>query len=121
LLNKQYLYKLIQLTDKFDFDFSQLKKFIAQNSNIKIISIFLQQICSVEYYFIFIDISISFVTQICNIFRDIILKKVFKIIDIELFQTKSLQRNIDTKNSIKILIYLLKVDFFFLIYTKSIR
>jgi len=77
------LYRLIQLTDKFDFDFSQLKRFIAQNSNIKIISIFLQQTRSVKYYFIFIDISISFVTQICNILRDIISEKIFKIIDIE--------------------------------------
>jgi len=82
-LNKQYLHRLIQLTDKFNFDFLQLKRFIAQNSNIKIVSIFLQQTCSVKYYSIFSNISISFVIQICNIFRNIIFEKVFRIIDIE--------------------------------------
>jgi len=61
-----------------------LKKFIAQNLDVKIISTFLQQARSIKYYFIFINIFISFVTQICNILQDIISKKVFKIINIEL-------------------------------------
>jgi len=83
-LNEQCLHRLIQLTNKLDFNSSQLKKLIAQNSNVKMISTFLQQARSIKYYFIFIDISISFVTQICNILQDIISKRVFKMINIRL-------------------------------------
>jgi hypothetical protein len=82
-LNEQCLHRLIQLTNKLNFNSSQLKRLIAQNSNVKMISTFLQQVRPIKYYFIFIDISISFVTQICNILQDIISKKVFKIINIK--------------------------------------
>jgi len=78
------LHRLTQLINKLSFDSSQLKKFIAQNLDVKMISTFLQQARSIKYYFIFINIFISFVTQICNILQDIISKKVFKIINIEL-------------------------------------
>jgi len=88
LLNKQCLYRLTQLTNKFNFNSSQLKRLIAQNLNVKIISTFLQQARSIKYYFIFIDISINFVIQICNILRDIILKRIFKITNIELILNK---------------------------------
>jgi len=66
----------------------QLKRLIAQNLNIKILLVFLQQTCFVKYYFISINIFISFVIQICNILQDIILKKVFKIIKIKLILNK---------------------------------
>jgi len=44
----------------------------------------LQQTRFIKYYFIFINIFISFVTQICNILQDITLKRIFKMINIKL-------------------------------------
>jgi len=83
-LNEQCLHRLAQLADKLGFDSPQLKRLIAQDPDVKMASAFLQQARPVEYYSISTDISISSVTQICNILRGITSGRASKMADIGL-------------------------------------
>jgi len=83
-LNEQCLHRLAQLADKLGFDSPQLKRLIAQDPDVKMASAFLQQARPVEYYSISTDISISSVTQICNILRGITSERASKMADIGL-------------------------------------
>ena len=83
-LNEQCLHRLAQLADKLGFDSPQLKRLIAQDPDVKMASAFLQQARPVEYYSISTDISISSVTQICNILRGITSGRASKMAEIGL-------------------------------------
>ena len=79
VLNEQCLYRLTQLIIKFDFVFVKLKKLMTQNSNIKMITTFLQQIRLIKYFFLSIEMSFRSAAQICEILRKISLEKVYKM------------------------------------------
>ena len=80
-MNEQCLHKLIQLIIKFDFVFVKLKKFVTQNSNIKMITTFLQQTRPIEYFSFLIEMSFRSAAQICEIFQKISSEKIYKIKD----------------------------------------